>query len=213
MPPLSQHATALGGIDTYVDMVRDFVRLGYTPTTFAAFSPQRRDLLLRHDVDVDLDTAVAMARTEQEHGWRSTFFMLLTADAYDLASPSGRAALRDITAYGHAVGLHFDPAVYESPIDIEKVVAQECAALEQLLGQPVDVVAPHRPSKVCPEWLGWDHAPAGRMQAYHPRFFHEAGYVSDGAGSWSYGHPLDHPKVAAGLGIQILTHPHLWAAN
>ena len=153
-----------------------------------------------------------MARLEQARGWRSTFFVILKNDTYDLAAASGRAGLRAIAESGHDVGLHFDPTVYDAMANMEAMIAAECAVLEDLMEKPVLYVAPHQPGKICPHWLGWDHAPAGRTHAYHPRYFHEAGYVSDSGGGWAYGHPLDHPKVAAGLGMQVLTHPELWVA-
>jgi len=203
---------ALGGLADYVDMVARFHGLGYACATFGAFSPALRHLILRHDVDRNIEASVTVARLEQARGWRSTFFVMLRNDTYDLAASSGRAALRAIAACGHDIGLHFDPTVYDAAADLEAMVAAECAALEQLLGKPVLYIAPHQPGKRCPEWLGWDHAPAGRIQAYHPRYFREAGYVSDSGGAWAYGYPLDHPKVAAGLGMQILTHPEQWVA-
>lgn len=202
----------LGGHRAFAAMVHGFYERGYACTTFAAFSPARQDVILRHDVDADLETALAIARLEYTEGWRATFFVMLNNGVYDLAARAGREALDALMNMEHDIGLHFDPVPYGTAADIEAVIAHECDSLEKLLGKDVTVIAPHQPSQTCPEWLGWDHAPAGRVHAYQPRYFHEAGYVSDSAGYWSYGHPLAHPKAAAGRGMQILTHPHLWRA-
>jgi peptidoglycan/xylan/chitin deacetylase (PgdA/CDA1 family) len=204
---------ALGGADGYVAMVRELARQGYTCVSFPDFAPDRRDFLLRHDVDADLESAVAMARLNRLHGWHATFFILPHTGPYDPGSAAGRNALKAIAECGHDIGLHFDPKAHGDIADLDNLVASECDRLAQILGRPVSLVAPHQPAKACPDWLGWDHRPGGRLQAYHPRFFRDAGYVSDSAGYWAYGHPLDHPKVAAGQGLQVLTHPHLWGVT
>ena len=201
---------ALGDLHTYATMVRSFEGIGYSCTTFDRFSPDRPDLILRHDVDIDLGTALAMARMESVHAWTATFFFLLKSETYDLTKNADREILLEVAKLGHHIGLHFDRACYGPSVDIDVAVAQECEALEQILERPIRVVAPHRPRATCPEWLGWDHEPGGRLQAYHPRYFVAAAYVSDSAGRWAHGHPLDQPKISEGRGIQILTHPHLW---
>lgn len=150
-----------------------------------------------------------MAECEAGSGYTSTYFILVTSEFYNVLSKVGRDSLRKISSLGHALGLHFDPSLYQST-NLESDISQECDLLEQIVSRPIEVIAPHRPRAVCPQWLGWDGFPAGRLHAYHPRFFNEAGYVSDSAGRWAFGHPLDHEKVAQNRGIQLLTHPHLW---
>jgi hypothetical protein len=64
---------------------------------------------LRHDVDnapAALDTAVEMARWEAAHGWRSTYFLLHTAEYWR----DGRVfdAAERIALLGHEIGLHAD---------------------------------------------------------------------------------------------------------
>lgn len=61
---------------------------------------------LRHDCDNadSLATAVKMARWEQEHGYRSSYYILHTAPYWDyVAFPE---MLDEIAAAGHEIGLH-----------------------------------------------------------------------------------------------------------
>lgn len=201
---------SLGDLTSYAELVRAFVSLDYACKTFDEFSPNRRDLILRHDVDIDLDAAVAMAHVEQEAGWRSTYFVLLTSEFYNLLSKSGRATLCALCEMGHDVGLHFDPTAYDVVLDNESLIRKECDILEGLVGRAVRVIAPHRPGSACRQWLGASFSPAGRVHPYQPRFFLEAAYASDSRGYWAFGHPLDCPKLGEGRGLQLLTHPHLW---
>ena len=63
--------------------------------------PQQGDLLLRHDVDLSLEAALALAEIEAELGVSSTYFLM--------AARSGEESLARLRALGHRVGLH---AVY-----------------------------------------------------------------------------------------------------
>ena len=137
-------------------------------------------------------------------------FRLAGVGFYNLFSTAGRAALAAIASPGHAVGLHFDRAVYPDGTDLEQAAASECAILAGLIDAPVRITAAHRPGATWPAILGTPTDFAGRAHAYQARYFKEAGYVADSAGHWLYGHPLDHPALRAGMGLQLLTHPYLW---
>ena len=71
--------------------------------------PRAGDLFLRHDVDLSLDAALAMARIEQELGARATYFLMTESRFYNLDSHAGRDAIAELRELGHSVGLH---AVY-----------------------------------------------------------------------------------------------------
>jgi hypothetical protein len=51
---------------------------------------------------------------------------------------------------------------------------------------------------------------ADRPHAYQPRYFRDVVYISDSAGYWAFGHPLNHACVSEQTGVQLLTHPYLW---
>lgn len=64
----------------------------------------KRYLCIRHDVDIDIDGAVQFARFEDSVGIRSTYFVLHTADYFNL-SASKYLVLQNA---GHDVGFHND---------------------------------------------------------------------------------------------------------
>ncbi|MBL0965543.1 MAG: hypothetical protein IBJ05_01670 [Blastomonas sp.] len=211
--PESQRENSAHGpsdLSGYLDLVTAILKQGYACTSFDGFDPTLRHLILRHDVDLDLECAVTMALAEAERDWRATYFVLLGSEFYNLFSVAGRAALATIVSRGHTVGLHFDPAVYPDGTDLEQAAASECAILAGLIDAPVRITAAHRPGATWPAILGTPADFAGRAHAYQARYFKEAGYVADSAGHWLYGHPLDHPALRAGAGLQLLTHPYLW---
>lgn len=202
---------AVGGLERYRHLLGCFSERHYQPVFFASYTGEDGELLLRHDVDISLEHAVTVANADADMGFQSTFFLLLTTEFYNVLSAAGRTAVKRIVSLGHEIGLHFDVTSY-SEAELESEVARECEILEDISGESIRVIAPHRPTATCQQFLGRPGRFAGRLQAYAPEFFIQTGYVSDSAGSWSYGSPLEHPSFKRGAALQMLTHPYLWAA-
>ncbi|MGE4218185.1 MAG: hypothetical protein AB7G39_01960 [Alphaproteobacteria bacterium] len=181
---------------------------GYTVRSYADADPAARHLILRHDVDMSLAAALAMAETEHRLGVRAIYFVLLRSELYNPLSAQGTAAIRRLIDMGHGLGLHLDASLYADDADqLETAARAEIDALEAVAATPVDAISFHRPAKAL---LGLARTLAGRPHAYHPRFFSEMGYCSDSRGAWHHGHPLDHPAVQEGRALQLLTHPIWW---
>jgi hypothetical protein len=68
--------------------------------------PVAGEILLRHDVDLSLDAAVAMAELEAERGAVTTYFLMTRSEFYNLASKSGERALGRLRELGHRIALH-----------------------------------------------------------------------------------------------------------
>ena len=77
-----------------------------------ANAPAEGEVVLRHDVDLSLESALEMARIEAEVGVESTYFVLLTSPLYNALAPANREILRRIEGLGHDVGLHFSTHAY-----------------------------------------------------------------------------------------------------
>ncbi len=198
---------SLDGYEALVDGLRD---RGYETRGFSDAEPDARHLILRHDIDMSIETAVVLAEREQKIGVRSTYFVLLRSDLYNPFSPRGRTGLERIAELGHALGLHFDAALYapDRP-SLEAACAEECRWLEAFVDRPVEIVSFHRPARAL---LGDGARIAGRRHAYEPRFFSEMGYCSDSRGGWHRGHPFEHAALSEGRALQLLTHPIWWVA-
>jgi hypothetical protein len=157
---------------------------------FAFFDkePGPEDLLLRHDVDLSLEAALAMAALEAEAGAAATYFLMTQSVFYNLASPAGERAIERLRALGHRVGLH---AVYPDAGHDERF-------------DPV--LAWHNPD---PEYMS---APVdGVVNVMQPGFFDPERYRSDSNQRWRQGCP--HDALARGEleWLQLLTHPEIWA--
>jgi hypothetical protein len=181
---------------------------GYEVRGYDDAEPARRHLVLRHDLDMSLEAALPIAALEAEAGVCATYFVLLRSEMYNVQSAASARALAAIAGEGHAIGLHFDASLYpDDDRALESAADAECAVLEQVLGRPVAMISFHRPA---PRLRGRAGRLAGRRHAYEARFFAEMGYCSDSRGAWHFGAPLEHPAVAAGRALQLLTHPIWW---
>lgn len=197
---------AIGSPASYADLIRTLTARGYAVRGFADAEPSARHLILRHDIDMSLEAALPIAEAEAEAGAAAVYFVLLRSTLYNPFTPENEAALARIHALGHEIGLHFDAALYDAG-NLDAAAGRECAQLEGLLGRAVQTISFHRPH---PSLLGRAAPLAGRCHAYQPRFFHDMGYCSDSRGAWHHGHPLDHPAIAEGRALQLLTHPIWW---
>jgi hypothetical protein len=174
-------------LEHYRDLLRAARAGGYRWAGFDR-APEQGDLILRHDVDLSLDAALAMAEVEADEAAWSTWFLMTRSVFYNLASSEGERAIERLRALGHRVAHH---AVYPH-VDLDKRFDP--------------VVAWHNPD---PEFMT---APIeGAVNVMQAPFFDPEHYRSDSNQRWRSGCP--HDDLAAGrfTWLQLLTHPEIWA--
>ncbi|HEV8102727.1 MAG TPA: hypothetical protein VGP69_03220 [Gaiellaceae bacterium] len=157
---------------------------------FAGFDrpPEPGVVILRHDVDLSLDGALAVAELEADEGAWSTWFLMTRSVFYNLASSEGERAITRLRELGHRVAHH---AVYPH-IDLD----QRFEA----------VVAWHNPD---PEYM---RAPIeGAVNVMDSPFFDPDHYRSDSNQRWRHGCPHEELSRSAFEWLQLLTHPEIWA--
>ena len=90
----------------YVELLEAIKAGRYRLRGFDVAEPAEQMLFLRHDVDVSLEDAIAMAELEHAHGIRATYLLMTRSVFYNLASPAGLAAVTRLRELGHWVGHH-----------------------------------------------------------------------------------------------------------
>ena len=157
---------------------------------FAGFdgAPADGDLILRHDVDLSLEAAVAMAEVEAEAGAWSTWFLMTRSVFYNLDSAAGEQAIARLRALGGRIAHH---AVWPN-VDLDDRF------------EPV--VAWHNPD---PAYMT---APvAGATNVMGEPWFDPDHYRSDSNQRWRHGCPHDGLARGEPAWLQLLTHPEIWA--
>ena len=156
---------------------------------FAFFdaAPQPGDVLLRHDVDLSLEAALAMAEVEAEEGVWATYFLMTRSIFYNLASTEGERAVVRLRELGHRVGHH---AVWPH-VDLDPRFDR--------------VVAWHNPEP----WF-METEVEGAVNVMRPPFFDPDHYRSDSNQHWRHGCP--HAELLRGEfdWLQLLIHPVIW---
>jgi hypothetical protein len=173
-------------LDTYRDLLRAIKTGGYR---FALFEepPATGDLFLRHDVDLSLRAALAMAEVEAEESIRSTFFLMTRSSFYNLDSPEGVQAFAQLRKLGHRVGHH----ALHPQVDLDKRFDR--------------VVAWHNPE---PAFMGTEIPDAVNVMC--PPFFDRAHYRSDSNQDWRGAHPQERLERGDYEWLQLLIHPEIW---
>jgi hypothetical protein len=171
----------------YRELLRAARDGGYRWGGFDA-APEPGVVILRHDVDLSLAGALAMAEAEAEEGAWSTWFLMTRSVFYNLASSEGERAIARLRELGHRVAHH---AVWPH-VDLD-------ARFEP-------VVAWHNPD---PEYMR--ASIEGAVNVMEPPFFDPDRYRSDSNQHWRHGCP--HEALAGGEfeWLQLLTHPEIWA--
>ena len=86
-------------LDHYRDLLRAAQAGGYRWAGFDR-APEPGDLILRHDVDLSLAAAVAVAEVEADEGAWSTWFLMTRSVFYNLDSSEGEAAIARLRELG-----------------------------------------------------------------------------------------------------------------
>lgn len=196
--------------EKYIEVLRKFKEIGYDARSFHEFCPRKSHLLIRHDVDVSIEHAHKIATIENEFGWTSVYFILLSSPFYNTLDPQNVKRLREMVAMGHEVAVHLE---IEANVNLQQKAENEAKILQNITGQKVKLISFHRPSANAAEFNFEDYRFNGFHHTYEKRFFHDIGYISDSRGAWHYGRPLDHQSVKNGTALQFLTHPIWWTSN
>lgn len=196
---------------SYLDLIYLLKNENYSFTNYKDYKNIDKSVIFRHDIDNSLERALKIAKIENENCIKSTFFVLLSTDFYNIFSKQSNEILKEIINLDHEIGLHFDEKTYEinNKKDLEYYIEYEKNILEKSLGIHVDTVSMHRPSK----WiLENDIQFKNIINSYSKEFLKQFKYLSDSRMHW-------REDVIGVVGserydkIHILTHPFWYSED
>lgn len=169
----------------YEEMLRLLRDGGYKFANYFNWREKGRCVILRHDIDENLAMAHRLASFERDGGVKSTYFVILTSDLYNVFSPSNRKLLEGIADFGHEIGLHFDEAAHPDIVGdeygIREKIEWETRILGEAIGRKVRVVSMHRPSKAI---LEANLVIPDIVNSYGRIYFKDFKYLSDSRCRW-----------------------------
>lgn len=201
---------------SYAEALADFRDHDYTVTGFRAYldAPREKHLILRHDIDNNLEQAFRVARVDAEAGVTSTFFLRVHARGYNLFSLPSLVGIREMEEMGHEVELHLEGGLREwlGGDDVNWAERQK-AAFEAAMDRPLRGFSSHEPART--GGLRFADAMLERWSdtvayhAYQERFLMpNMKYLSDSSARWREGH--FGQWVGKEPQMQVLTHPFWW---
>lgn len=167
----------------YITMIAALKKKNYIFTDYDDCGRHKKIVVLRHDIDTSLDKAVELANLEAELGVKSTYFVLLSSEFYNVIAKDSREKIKEIQNAGHDIGLHFDELNYDKTCrkGIQSLIIKEVCILEEVLQTKIKSVSMHRPSR---ETLEADYNFGSVINSYGKKFFKEFKYVSDSRRRW-----------------------------
>lgn len=161
-----------------------------------------RCVILRHDIDNSIEKSILLAELEAKLGVKSTYFVLITSDFYNVASKKSQEGLQKIQKLGHEIGLHFDEMTYIELDNVVGAIKKEAGILSDIIGTEISTVSMHRPSQ---KTLEANYEIPGIINSYSKIFFNDFKYLSDSRRRWR--EPvLDIIKSGQYDRLHILTH-------
>ncbi len=191
--------------DAYRGLIQSLKQHNYSIASYRDWNNKGQCVILRHDIDNDIEKALTLAEIEREEGVKSTFFVLITSDFYNVFSAKNEELLQRISEYGHDIGLHFDEVRYpdiKKPEDARSYIIKEADLLSLVVKKTVDLVSMHRPSKMI---LDADLVIPNMINSYGQVYFKEFKYLSDSRRRWR--EPVDEIVTSQQYPrLHILTH-------
>ena len=190
---------------------RRFLSIAQENYSFVFFDDYRkyqRFILLRHDVDLSISSALKIAELESENNIRSTFLFNLRCSFYNMLDPEELKKIMYIQSLGHQVGIHFDINSYKINEETELIskLKFEKHIFELYLGKEMRVVSFHNPtlsgSFDKEEYAGLINTYSSKLKTVK--------YCSDSNGYWRFESIFDLVEQKKYYKLHILLHPGHW---
>ena len=168
----------------------------------------KNGIILRHDVDFDVESARRLSLVEKKMEVPSTYFVMASNRYYNPLFPSNSKLLLALARDGFEVGLHFDPSIYGNipASELEEKMKLECSILESAIGEPIESVSLHNPSL-----SGQYPMFKGYHNAYSTEIFSDENYMSDSCMGFRGKDPYEFVKKASKMPLQMVFHPMHWS--
>lgn len=201
----------------YKKSLEQFRENNYSITSFEQFikMPNKKHLILRHDIDFNLNAAYNMAQIDHQLGIKSSFFLRVCANGYNLSASPSIKIINEMLNMGHELGLHVDTGMEKIwGCSTETSILKQFNIFEEAVGITPKGFSLHMPSVLG----GINECDAIKEKlnltyhAYENRFTEgEFKYISDSMKMWRE-KPLNS-FIGNVNKIHLLIHPVWWYEN
>ena len=167
---------------------------------------KKKIIILRHDIDFDLEFALIIATIENKLKVRSNFFFLINDEYYNIFSPQSEKILKKISNLGHYIGLHIDPSRYDK-INFNKNIKRDIKYFENFYNLKINSYSFHKPTIYNFSKIKIN----SQYHSYNKNLLKEYKYISDSSMVFDY--KLLKNIITKGEKIHLLIHPLWWTTN
>jgi hypothetical protein len=91
-------------LTTYKKLLEELLASGYSFQTFQDFiqRPEKKTVILRHDVDRKPGNSLVIAKIEKEAGIKASYYFRIVKESYD------KYIIKKIAEMGHEIGYHYE---------------------------------------------------------------------------------------------------------
>lgn len=89
----------------FLEILEEFIAAGFHITSFGKYletKPEKRILILKHDVDRKPNNALAMAKLENQLNVQASYYFRVVPESFD------KSIIEQIIALGHEIGYHYE---------------------------------------------------------------------------------------------------------
>ncbi len=188
---------------TYHNFLDTFIKHDYVFKTFKIFEHGKdKQVILRHDIDFDIQYAYAMSLLENSYGIDATYFFIMTLPFYSILEEENRTLINNILKH-HDISLHFNPGIYGEDVKVECYT--ECSIFFKTFCIFPKIISIHKPAIKSFS----SYAPTIE-HTYKKQWFGDIKYISDSRGFFREGNPFESEWFKKGQSVQCNIHPIWW---
>ncbi|MBO8234249.1 hypothetical protein HA151_06935 [Prochlorococcus marinus XMU1419] len=198
--------------ENYINLLEE-IKENWVTVSYDNIPWEKKFLLWRHDIDFSLNRALKMAYEEYKLGIKATYFINIRSEFYNVLEKSQSKIIQQIKAYGHEIGLHFDPSPFKikNTSELENLLKIDALCIEKLIGINMKAFSFHNPTEK--EFIFNNHSYGGLVNTYSKELSRKTNYCSDSNGYWRFKSIFEVLKNHKDQSLQILTHPAWWQEN
>ena len=191
-------------------MLIQMAKKSYTFSHFGDYDMYNQFIIMRHDIDYSVKSALRLAQIENSEGITATYFILLHSEFYNIFESDTTSQLQQIISLGHNVGLLFDTSYYriKNKKSLKKYLQFEKNIIDRLLEININVFSFHNPNSFCLQCGAEKYSEM--INVYSNRIMDTVSYCSDSNGYWRFRKLADVLQDPAVKRLQVLTHPEWW---
>lgn len=201
--------------DFTFDNYRKLIQLAKTRFRFVNynidFEKKTNFIIWRHDVEFSVRNACRLAQIEKEENVKSTFFLQLHSEYYNVLDKRNIDSIRkNIIESGHSIGLHFDIHYHEigDSRHIDKYLLKDKEILEDIFKVSLQSFSFHNTNSFI---LNCENDYYGGLVNVYSRRIKNIPYCSDSLGYWRYERLQDMLENRSIKKLQVLTHDAMWS--